>query len=211
MREDLRGKARSGEKLYVVTVASKLPDGTYTVGSHSFARESKIKSLFKGYSRLAGLDCTDGTSKVDVEEVTTTTTDALRNIYSRYGLAMNDAYPTRDEWSEVLDRLADVAKVSNHVVSLDMVGSLANGAKMSKDADVIMTVSRCPGHRRCEIYKKLLSSDPRYIDQRVCIPAPGFSIKKDDKSFGVDLFCVTRKVAESLDKYRIGKSRKRML
>jgi hypothetical protein len=211
MREDLTNMARLGEKLYIVTIASKLPDGAYTVGEHTFARESKIKKLFKGYSRMAGLNCTDGTSKVDCEEVTTTTTDALRNIYSRYGLAIDDAYPTREEWAEVLDRLASVAKNSGHVVSLEQVGSLANGAKKGKDADVVMTVTRCPGHRKCEIYKNLLSSDPRHIDERVCIPAPGFSIKKEDKSFDVDLFCVTRGVSKNLNGYRIGKVRKRLL
>jgi len=117
--------------------------------------------------------------KIIFEEVKDGTTDALKQIYSQCGLRF--VLPEglrRYEWMKILDGFVDFTKRHAFISQIYSIGSLARGATVCKDADVLIVRNGCP--QKCDI-RRLINS---YRFEK-CIPTLGYGFIYHS----IDLFC----------------------
>jgi hypothetical protein len=200
---------KAGEKEYLLTVVIR--DGekaSIGVNDRCFSTEKNLQNkidYIKGFIRPPL-----NNGEVAYEEIKISTIDAQRKIFSRYGLKFPEPEPpTIEEWSGVLDRMVELAKKQSFVTSAHLVGSLAKGLT-GRDLDIAIFVKECPGYKNCEFFKKLICSDPRYMDSRVMITDPNFELVKETDgkkhNYDVHLTCIDDTIP--IESLKINKNKK---
>ena len=203
---------KANEPAYFVTVVIR--DGnkvSIAEDAYTFSSKSNLENTKEELEN--SIPKSDHNWEIACTEIKGGTTDAKREIFSRYGLRLVEPKnPSKEEWYSLLGKLVDLAKDNDFVSELDLAGSLAKGAASSKDADVLMFVRECPGVSDCEVFRKLVCSDPRFMNQRVYNPDPNFVIKKKSRSkehtYSLDVYCLPEEEAKSIRQYRIGQHKR---
>jgi len=203
---------KADEPAYFVTVAIRDGDKiSISEDAYTFSSKSNLKKAKKGLEGL--LPKSDCDWEIACTEIKGSTTDAKREIFARYGLKLVEPKPpSKEEWSNLLGKLVDLARNNDFISELNLSGSLAKDAPSSKDADVLMFVRECPGASDCEVFRRLVCSDPRFMNQRVYDPDSNFVIKKKSRNkeltYSLDVYCLPQEEAKSIGQYRIGQHKK---
>jgi hypothetical protein len=207
---------KADEPAYLATVVIK-ENGKVHIDEYGyvFTSESDLgKTVKKIEERMKGYKKTDD-YEVAYVEIKNGTTGAINDIFKRYGVKVNEPeHPSKDEWSIVLDRLVSLAKGNSFIKGLYLTGSLARGAPSSKDADVLMHASKCPGFSECEVFRRLVCSDLELMNKRVHKPDTNFEIRKQavdgEKGYSLDVFCFEGEEFKKLERgnYRIAQNKK---
>jgi len=216
MHYSLNALLKADEPAYLATTVIKDNDKVHIDRlGYVFTSKSQLDETIRKFNEnIKGYKDADK-CEVAFVEIKNGTTDAIRELFERYGVKVDESeYPSEDEWSIVLDRLVNLAKSNSFIQELYLAGSLARGATSSKDADVLMRVSKCPDFSECEIFRKLVCSDPKLMNKRVHRPDPDFEVRKQtangEKSYSLDVFCFEGEEFEELEKgnYRIAQNKK---
>jgi len=203
---------KANEPAYFVTVVIRNGDKVSITGdAYTFSSRSNLENTKKELESL--IPKSERSWEIAFTEIKGSTTDAKRETFARYGLRLVEPKPpSKKEWSNLLDKLVDLAKDNDFISELNLSGSLAQGASSSKDADVLMFVRECPGASDCEVFRRLVCSDPRFMNKRVYDPDPNFVIKKKSRNkeltYSLDVYCLPGGEAKSIGQYRIGQHKK---
>jgi len=139
--------------------------------------------------------------KIVHTEIKDSTTEALRDMFSKCGLTLVDYVGLPKEyWEKTINRFVKTAKKQHFVSKVYLTGSLARNVNSSKDADIIMVTDSCPGES-CKI-RSLLNSHA--FGTQIKIIGQGFPLCP------IDLYCFDETEFESLEKgnYRIAQNKK---
>ncbi|NIO44906.1 MAG: hypothetical protein GTN36_05135 [Candidatus Aenigmarchaeota archaeon] len=155
---------------------------------YEFASKSNLeKTIKKMEERMKTFSDSPENWRIVYTEIKGSTTDAKKDLFSQCGLTLvEDEYFTslsREKLIKKVDDLVASAKEQSFIHEIYLTGSLARGASSSKDADVIIVTSHCPGH--CEIFQNFAKTS-------------------------LDLYCFNRSEFKLLEeeKYRIAHGKK---
>lgn len=122
---------------------------------YNFVSETRLKEILekhpyyeeenRKYHMVTNSDKPFKETKYFFAELENSTSDALREIYSKCGLNFEDRIRKipKEELMCVVNEFVENVRENQNVLGVYLIGSLANGVEFSKDADVVVVRNEC--------------------------------------------------------------------